>query len=60
MRIGKECALMLKKISLNPTLKKEEKQVLEAIYKKACIENAKWSDYMKKRRNENDKIKKRN
>lgn len=60
MRIGKEDALIIKKISLNPALDAEERKILDDIYKKACVENAKWNDYMKKRRNENDKIKKRN
>ena len=59
MYVGKETAIIIKQIADNPTLTSEERDVLNSIYSKACVESSKWNKYMKQRRrqikNENKK-----
>ena len=50
MYVSKETAIMIKQIAENPTLTSEEREVLNDIYIKACIDSSKWNKYMKKRR----------
>ena len=50
MYVSKDTAIMIKQISENPTLTSEEREVLNDIYIKACIDSSKWNKYMKKRR----------
>ena len=50
MYVSKDTAIMIKHIAENPTLTSEEREVLNDIYIKACIDSSKWNKYMKKRR----------